>query len=165
MRLHEADRIGEGVVAEAERGALRARIDLLHQRHAAQRLDRDDLEQVFHFVRQCAEAVDQLGGEAIDLVAVLDGREPAIERHAHIEIGHIGFRDQDRRADIDLRRPLIGKLARRLARAHLRDGFLQHLLIKLDAHFAHMAGLFFAEQIARAANIESWLATEKPAPS
>ena len=33
------------------------------------------------------------------------------------------------------------------------DGFFQHLLIKLDADFAHMAGLFLAQQIAGAANI------------
>ena len=41
-----------------------------------------------------------------------------------------------------------------LARAHLRHGFFQHLLIKLDADFAHMAGLLFAQKIARAADVE-----------
>ena len=34
------------------------------------------------------------------------------------------------------------------------DGFLQHLLIKLDADLADMAGLFLAQQVACAANIE-----------
>jgi hypothetical protein len=35
-----------------------------------------------------------------------------------------------------------------------RDRLLQHLLVKLVADFADMAGLFIAKKIARAANIK-----------
>jgi len=35
-----------------------------------------------------------------------------------------------------------------------RDGFLEHLLVKLDADFLDMAGLLFAQQIPRAANVK-----------
>ena len=53
------------------RGALGPGVDLFHQRDAAELLDRDDLEQMLHLVRQRAEAVDQFGGEAVDVLARL----------------------------------------------------------------------------------------------
>ena len=56
-------RIGEHVVAERQHRALRPGVDLLDIGAPAQRLDGDDLEQVLHFLRQRAEAVDQLRRE------------------------------------------------------------------------------------------------------
>jgi hypothetical protein len=39
-------------------------------------------------------------------------------------------------------------------RARRRDGFLEHLLVELDADFADMARLLLAQQIAGAADVE-----------
>ena len=80
--------------------------------------------------------------------------KPAVERHADIEIGDIAFGDQHGGADIDLRRPGVRDLLVHVAGAQRGHRLLQHVLIKLDADLADMAGLFVAQQIAGAANIE-----------
>ncbi len=41
-----------------------------------------------------------------------------------------------------------------LVALHFGDRLFQHLLVELEADFLDMAGLFLAEQIARAANVE-----------
>ena len=51
------------------------------------------------------------------------------------------------------RAPLVGGFAQ-IAALHGRDRFFQHGLIELEADFADVAGLFFAEQVAGAANVE-----------
>ncbi len=91
--------------------------------------------------------------KALDLGIVLQRREPAIEPEPQIEIGDIIFRDRHRRAERDRRRP---GLFRRLFYARLQgnDRLVQHLLIELIADLLDMAGLFFAKQIAGAANVE-----------
>src|SRR3546814_11681462 len=80
-------RIGEGVVVEGHGGALGAGVQALDSRLAAQPLDRHDLQQVVHLGRQRAEAVDQLGGEGVDLPPVDQGREPPVAAEAQVEVG------------------------------------------------------------------------------
>ena len=62
--------------------------------------------QVLDLGRQRAEAVDQLGGEGVDLA---HGRAacamPPVEAEADAEIGDVALGDQHRHADVDLRRP------------------------------------------------------------
>src|SRR6185312_10180435 len=152
-QAYERHRVGKLVAAEGDGAALGTGVDLLDQRQAAELLDGDDLEKLFDLLRQRPETVDQFGGEAVDVLARLDRGQAAVERHAHVEIGDIGFRDEHRRADVDGGRPLVGDLLRVFAEPHLRHRILEHLLVELDADFADMAGLLFAEQIAGAANV------------
>src|SRR3546814_17131309 len=81
----EADRIGAGVVVEGHGGALGAGVQALDSRLAAQPLDRHDLQQVVHLGRQRAAAVDQLGGEGVDLPPAEVGRAWGRERGCQYE--------------------------------------------------------------------------------
>ena len=99
------------VVAEGDDRALRADIDLLDIGAAAERLDRHDLEEMLDLLGQRAEAVDQLGGEGLDLGLLLEVGEPPVEAEAELQVGDVALRDHHRRADGDLRRPL-GLVAR-----------------------------------------------------
>ncbi len=147
--------IGEAVVVEGDDRALGAGLDLLDAGVAAQPLDGDDLQQIVDLGRQLAEAVDQLGREGVDLAPVDQRRDAAIEAEPHIEIGDIGFGDQHRRADGDLRRPLLRRLAERAdAAPRAGDRLLEEMLVELDADLADMARLLLAEQIAGAADVE-----------
>ena len=81
-------------------------------------------------------------------------RQAAVEAETHVEIGDVIVGDQDRDAEVDLRRPLAFVFgAVHLARAHFCEGFFEHVLIQLVTDFFDVAGLFFAEQVARAANV------------
>ncbi len=64
---------------EGDHRALRSRVQAFDPGIAAQTLDRHDLEQVFHLLRQRPEAVDELGREGLDLLAVDQAREAPIE--------------------------------------------------------------------------------------
>ena len=79
--------------------------------------------------------------------------EAAIKLQAQGEIGDVILGDRHRRAERDGRRP---DLFLRLVDAGLQqfDRVGQHLLIKFVADFLDMAGLFVAEQIAGAADVE-----------
>src|SRR5208337_100017 len=99
----EAGRVGEAVATQRNDRALRPGLDALDPGLAAIALDRDDLEEVLDFRRQWPEAVDQLGGKAVDLAAAGERGNAAIEPEPHAEIGDIGLGDQHRRADRDLR--------------------------------------------------------------
>ncbi len=66
-------------------------------------------KQVLDLGRQRAEAVDQLGGEGLALAPVGELGDAPVEPEPDAEIGDISFRDQDRRADRDLRAPLLGR--------------------------------------------------------
>src|SRR5258708_20107716 len=65
--IHQPIRLGELVVAEGDDSSLGAGIDLFDVGATAIRLDRCDLEQIAHLVRQYAEAIAQFGGEILDL--------------------------------------------------------------------------------------------------
>jgi hypothetical protein len=70
LRLQEFDqprRIGELVVVELHRRALRPGIQPADPGALAHRLDPHDQHQRVHLFRQRAEAVDQFGGEAFQL--------------------------------------------------------------------------------------------------
>ena len=146
-------RIGEGFVAEGERQALRAGLELFDIGAAAQRLDLHQAEQQPDFRRRRAEAVDDLGAHRVDLALVLERREAAIEREPRRQVGNIGFGDRHRRAELDGRRPHV--LGRRvLARLDALDRLAHHLLIELVADLLDVAGLLFAKEIAGAAQVE-----------
>src|SRR5207237_7029538 len=104
------------VVAEAKGCAFGTGFDLLDHRGAAKLLDGGDLQQMRHLLRQWSETVDQFSGETVDLLLVKFGETP-VERHAHIQIGNITFRNQYRRTEIDLRRPCVRNVAAVLAGA------------------------------------------------
>jgi hypothetical protein len=82
-QLEEPRRVGETVVAQRDRRALGAGLKLLDAGLATRAFDRDDLEQVFDFERQCAEAVNQFRGEAVDLAAVGEPGNTAVEPEPH----------------------------------------------------------------------------------
>ena len=84
---------------------------------------------------------------------VLDLGQPAIEREPHRQVGDVVLRDHHRRADGDLRRPLVGD-RRGDAGLEARHRLLQHLLIELEADLLDVAGLLVAEEIAGAADVE-----------
>ncbi len=108
MLLDERDQargVGEMVVAERDHRALGSDVDLRDIGLAAHALDGHHLEQLVGFRRQGPEAVDQLGGQRLAVVGAFRIGEAAIEGQADIEVGHIGFRDQHRRAGVDLGRP------------------------------------------------------------
>jgi hypothetical protein len=65
--LHQPGRVGELVVVELDRRALRAAVELGDAGALAHRLDAHDQQQRVDLARQLAEAVDQLGGEAFQL--------------------------------------------------------------------------------------------------
>src|SRR5680860_376085 len=79
-------------------------------------------------------------------------RLAAVEPQAHLQIGHVRLGNENRGAEIDARRPLI--LDRLVPALQRGDGLFQHGLVELEAHFADMAGLLLAEEIAGASDIE-----------
>ena len=126
--------------------AARPGIQPLHTRGVQRLLDCDDLQQVLDFVGQRPEAVDHLGRERFDRRRAGEFRHPAVQTKAHIQVRHVGFGDQHRGADVDLRRPDVrgGDDFAAFGGAHGGHGFLQHPLIQLEADFLDMARLFRA---------------------
>ena len=106
--------IGEFVVVELDRRALRSAVQLGDPRAFAHRLDAHDQQQRVDLFRQLAEAVDQLGGKAFQFDLGVQSRQAPVEPKAHVKIGHVSLWDQDRHAEVDLRRPLIVGLAQPL---------------------------------------------------
>src|SRR5262245_4591924 len=104
-------------------------------------------------LRELAKTVNQFSGKSVDVMLVLDLGETSIEREAHRQIGDIVLRNKQRGADGDLRRPTIGN-RRGNARLQTHHCLLEHLLVQLEADFLDVAGLFLAEQVAGAADVE-----------
>ena len=152
-KAHQSGRVGKAIVAEADDDALRPRLQLFDMGAAAQYLHADQNHQLLDLVRHGAEAVDHFRGKAFDLGLVVERGQTTVELQAQVEILDIMSGDGDRRAERDQWRP---SFFRRLAAARLErgDGLVQHLLVKLVADFLDMSGLFVAEQIAGAANVE-----------
>src|SRR5690606_36058259 len=136
-------RVREFLVAELNDNALRPGIQLLDISNAAERLNVDDLEKMLHFFRQRAETVDHFSAETVDLADIGKLAKPAVKAHAKMQIGNVIFRDHDGCADRNLRRPAA--ILHLLVTLHFGDSLFQHLLIKLEADFLDMAGLFFPE--------------------
>ena len=109
--------------------------------------------QVLDLDRQRTEAIGHFGAERFDLALVLDLGETTVEREPYRQVGDIILGDHHRRADGDLRRPLVRD---RRSDAGLEAGhrFLQHLLVELEADLLDVAGLFLAQQVAGAAHVE-----------
>src|SRR5260370_34403076 len=115
-QLDEAGGVRETVVAQRDDRAFGAGFELFDAGFAAIALDCDDLEQILDFGWERSEAVDQLGGEAVDLAAAGEAGDASVEAEAHAEIRDVILRDQDRRADRDdgtpflagRRRPAVG---------------------------------------------------------
>ena len=70
QETHEPRGIGETVVVEAQHRAFGPGFDFRHAGIATKPLDRDDFQKVFDFAREWTEAIDELGGEGIDLAAI-----------------------------------------------------------------------------------------------
>ena len=129
-------------------------VDLLDVGLAAELLDGGELHQQVDVGRQRPEPVDELGGEALDLLVGLQRRQPTVQLHAQLRVLHVDLGDGDRRAGLDLRRP--GLLRRLVGNAELQrlDRLAQHLLVQLVADLLDVAGLLVAEQVAGAADVE-----------
>ena len=82
-------KIGEAAFGEGDDRALGPDVELGDHRLAAVQLHLDDLHQVCGFLRKRAEAVDQLGRERVDRLAVLELAEAAVQAHAQVEVGDI----------------------------------------------------------------------------
>src|SRR5579872_7128701 len=149
----QRDGIGERLVAEGERQALRAGLELLDIGAPAERLDLHQLHEQVDLGGRGAEAVDDFRSHRLDLALVLERREAAIESEPRRQIGNIRFGNRYRRAKLDGRRPHV--LGRRLlAQLDALDRLAHHLLIEFVADLLDMAGLLLAEQVAGAAQVE-----------
>src|SRR5262245_15185860 len=104
-------------------------------------------------LRELAETVNQFSGKSVDLMLVLDLGETSIEREADRQIGNVILRNEQRRADGDLRRPTIGN-RRGNSRLQTHHCLFEHLLVQLEADFLDVAGLLLAEEVAGAADVE-----------
>ena len=109
--FHQPRRVGERIVAEGERQALGAGVELFDMRAAAERLDAHELQQQVDFRRRRAEAVDDLGAHRLDLRLLLQRGQAAVEREPRRQIGDVALGDRHRRAQRNRRRP---QLLRRL---------------------------------------------------
>ncbi|MPL73680.1 hypothetical protein SDC9_19486 [bioreactor metagenome] len=155
QEVDETRRVREAVAVELHRRALRPRVHLRDVGALRHRLDPHHQQQGVHLARKLPEAVDQLGGKALELDLRRQAREPAVEAEPDVEIGDEAFGDHHRHAEVDLRRPFAVALGLgQLARFQPRDGFLEHRLIELVADFPDMARLFFAQKVAGAAQVE-----------
>ena len=122
---------------------------------AAKLLDRNHFQQVVHLVRQRPEAVDQLGGEAVERRAGRRGRRAGGR-------GRAARRGRGRRSPGSARSARARSAGstpsacgrRRRRRARCGDRVLQHLLVELDADLADVARLLVAQQVAGAADVE-----------
>ena len=92
--------------------------------------------------------------KAVDLAAVGEPGDAPVEPEPHAEIGDVILRDQHRRADRDLRAPLLAGRLLAAVGARRGDRLFEHVLVELDADLADMPGLLVAEQIAGAADVE-----------
>ena len=140
---------------KADRGAFGPPVERRNPGAFAHRLDPHDQHQRVHLPRQFSEPVDEFRSKAFQFNLGRQVTETSVQSKTDIQIGHIGFGDQHRHTEVDLWRPfpVIGD-AFRLTGFDLGDLLFQHLLIKLIADFAHLAGLFFAQQIARPPDVE-----------
>src|SRR3984957_6482542 len=93
--------IGERLMAEGERQALRAGLELLDVGAAAQSLDLHEAHEQANLRRGRAEAVDDFGRHRVDLGLVLERREAAIESKPGRQVGNIRFGDRHRGAKLD----------------------------------------------------------------
>ena len=106
-------------------------------------------------MRQFAKAVYQFGGHRLAFRIRPQRADTAIQAQANRQVANIGFWDQHRQTKADIRRPVALAAPRlALAGADVRHRVLQHLLIQLDANLADVAGLFIAQQIAGATNVQ-----------
>ncbi len=114
-----------------------------------------DLQQIGHRLRQRPEAVDHFGGKGLQIGFFAQIGRAAIERHAERQIGHIVFRNQNRRIHRNRR---AGRILRRPQPARLglsrQNRIFQHRLIQFKPDFADMPGLLVPQQIAGAALIQ-----------
>src|SRR5260370_23084708 len=94
-QLDEAGGVRERVVAQRDDRAVGAGFELFDAGFAAIALDCDDLEQILDFGWERSEAVDQLGGEAVDLAAVGEPGDAAVEARAPAQIRDGLLRDQN----------------------------------------------------------------------
>jgi hypothetical protein len=141
---------------------LRPAVELGDAGPLAERLDPDDRHQRVDLRRQRAEAVDELRREALHLDLLLEPRQAAVEAEADVEVGDVILGDEDGDAEIDLGAPVVVLGQADLAGAELLDRLLQHVLVKLEADLAHVAGLLLADQVAGAADVHV-LAREREA--
>ena len=103
-----------------------------------------------------AEAVDQLGGERLDVVRRFERGEAAVHLQAQVEVLDVTLWNQGGGVDRDLRRPvlrLLGYASPPSLRASMH-GFLEQVVVQLEADLPDVAGLLVAEQIAGAADVQ-----------
>ena len=148
----QAAKVGEAAFDKGHQRALGADIQFGDARGAAIDLGLDDLQQIGGLGRNRAEPVDHLGGEAVDRRTVVELAEPAVQSHPQIQIGNIGFGNEDRRLDADLRRIFLAPDM--AARFLLEDRFLEHRLVQFEPDLLDMPRLLVAEQVARSAKVE-----------
>ena len=90
---------------------------------------------------QRAEAVDQLGGERLDVVRRLQRREAAIHLQAQVEVLDVTLGNQGGGVDRDLRRPVLRLLGHALAALLAREhhGLLEQVVVQLEADLPDVA--------------------------
>ena len=147
--------VAELVAAEGEHHALRPGIQLLHAAVPAEPLQRHHLQQIVDLLRQFAEPIDQFRSHRLALGIRLKPADASIQAKANRQVLHVGFRNQDRQTQPDIRCPVPRRgLLAALLGADVGHRILQHLLIELDAHLTDMPALLVAQKIAGTANIE-----------
>ena len=83
----EAGGVAEGVAAEAEDHAFGSRFEFFDAGFAAAAFQGHDLQQVFDFLGQRAEAVYQFGGHGFGFAVRGQGADAAIEAEADRQVG------------------------------------------------------------------------------
>jgi hypothetical protein len=119
-------------------------------------LDRGDREQRFRRRRQEAEAVDELDLECVQVGLGARVCDAFVMHEPHVHVGHVVLGYQGGQADeLDL-----GTVCERIldvglaAFAQGRHGAAQKLVVEREADRLNLAALAFAEQLARAADLE-----------
>src|SRR5450631_4180220 len=157
-RLHElqhSPRIDRRLGHELHHDAARRGVDLLHAQRRALDAQLVALEQHPRRVGKRSEAVDELLGEALELVVAGAVGKALVDDEPLVDVAAIGFRQEGGRMQVHLRRDVerareIGLLAL-LQRAHR---VLEHLGVEREAHVVDAARLRLAEHLSGAADLE-----------
>ena len=105
--------------------------------------------------RQRAEAVDDLGLEIVQPLAVRGAGHALVELQPQVHVGDVILRQQGRELQVDFAAARDGRVERRIAAlAQCRHGALEQLEVEAEPDLLDLAALFLAEQFAGAAYLE-----------
>ena len=99
--------------------------------------------------RQGPEPVLGVLEQRVEFVGVGDAGEAGVEVEADVRLGNVGRLELAERPHVQLRSPIIDRLAPRSP-----DHLLEKVLVEAEADQVHVAGLVLAGEVAPAAGVE-----------